>query len=229
MWCNYLSKSELQLEVRTWMSYYTPYEAMNVITYPYPNLSSMSLFQLIDVSKRAYKNTERHTAHTIVSWPNPREWVIVHTYDLMMMIRQSIYILSIITREIGKLKTQPHVWCVLSQKGPIMPIFDVCCINTLAPGRCKCNIKYILFKLIPWIDILSISCEIALGWMPQDLTDDAIRQQAMTWAHADPDLCHHMDGNKIHHCSYNNKVLNSLMEAWTVFYYYGLTLNSQHR
>ena len=23
-----------------------------------------------------YKNIERHTAHTIVSWPNPKQWVI---------------------------------------------------------------------------------------------------------------------------------------------------------
>ena len=38
------------------------------------------------------KNTERHTAHTIVSWHNPKQWVIVHTSDLMMLIRQSIYI-----------------------------------------------------------------------------------------------------------------------------------------
>ena len=51
-----------------------------------------------------YKNIERHTADTIVSWPNPKQWAIVHTSDLMMIIRQSIYILSIITREMGKLK-----------------------------------------------------------------------------------------------------------------------------
>ena len=53
------------------------------------------------------KNTERHTAHTIVSWPNPKQWVIVHTPDLMMITIQSIYIyiLSIITREMGQLKT----------------------------------------------------------------------------------------------------------------------------
>ena len=48
---------------------------------------------------KIHKNTERHTAHTIVSWPNPKQWVIVHTSDLMMIIRQSLYILSIITRE----------------------------------------------------------------------------------------------------------------------------------
>ena len=43
-----------------------------------------------------FKNIERHTAHTIVSWPNPKQWVLVHTSDLMMKIRQRIYILSII-------------------------------------------------------------------------------------------------------------------------------------
>ena len=53
------------------------------------------------------KNIERHTAHTIVSWPNPKQWVMAHTYDLMMIIRPSIYILSCITREMGKLKHNP--------------------------------------------------------------------------------------------------------------------------
>ena len=59
------------------------------------------------------KNTERHTAHTIVSWPNPKQWVIVHTSDLMMIIRQSIYIISIITREMGKLKTHSPTYCIM--------------------------------------------------------------------------------------------------------------------
>ena len=40
------------------------------------------------------KNIERHTAHTIVSWPNTKQWVIVHTFDLMMIIRQCIYSLN---------------------------------------------------------------------------------------------------------------------------------------
>ena len=30
--------------------------------------------------------TGRHTAHTIVSWPNPKQWQMVHTSDLMMII-----------------------------------------------------------------------------------------------------------------------------------------------
>ena len=62
--------------------------------------------------KALHKNTERHTAPTIVSWPNPKQWIIVHTSDLMM-IRQSIYILSIITRETGKLKTHSPTYCIM--------------------------------------------------------------------------------------------------------------------
>ena len=58
------------------------------------------------------KNIERHTTHTIVSWPNPKQWVIVHNSDLMI-IRQSIYILSIITKEMGKLKTHRPTYCII--------------------------------------------------------------------------------------------------------------------
>ena len=47
------------------------------------------------------KNIEKHTAHTI---PNPKQWVIVHTSDLMI-IRQRIYIISIISKGMGKLET----------------------------------------------------------------------------------------------------------------------------
>ena len=59
-----------------------------------------------------HKNIERHTADTIVSWPNPKQWVIVHTSNLMIIIRQSIYILSIITREMGKLKAYSPIYCI---------------------------------------------------------------------------------------------------------------------
>ena len=57
-----------------------------------------------------YKNTKRHTAHTIVSWPNHKQWVLFHTSDLMMIIRQGIYIISIITRKWVNWKhTAPHI------------------------------------------------------------------------------------------------------------------------
>ena len=52
------------------------------------------------------------------------------------------------------------------------------------------------------IDGWGISCEIALIWMSLDFTGDqstlvqvmagALRQQAITWANVDPDLCCHM-------------------------------------
>ena len=34
-------------------------------------------------------NIKRHTALTIVSWPNPKLLIIVHTFYLMMIVRQS--------------------------------------------------------------------------------------------------------------------------------------------
>ena len=50
---------------------------------------------------RHYKNIERHTVHTFVSGPNPKQWQMVHTSDLMMVIiGQITHILTIITREL---------------------------------------------------------------------------------------------------------------------------------
>ena len=46
------------------------------------------------VGQPSHKNIERDTAHTIVSWPYFTQWVIVHTSDLMVIIRQSIYYLN---------------------------------------------------------------------------------------------------------------------------------------
>ena len=54
--------------------------------------------------------------------------------------------------------------------------------NSLAPGRCRCNLQLIIFKLISMINILSISCEITLRWMPQNFTyDQSTLAQVMAW------------------------------------------------
>ena len=58
------------------------------------------------------KNIERHTAHTIVLWPNPIQWQIGHTYDLIIIIRQSTHSLTIIRREMGKLNTHSPIYCI---------------------------------------------------------------------------------------------------------------------
>ena len=56
------------------------------------------------------------------------------------------------------------------------------CVNSLAPGRCGCYLKLVVFKLVSRINILSISCEIVLRWTPQDLTDDkSTLVQVMAW------------------------------------------------
>ena len=60
-----------------------------------------------------HENIERHTMDTIVSWPYTKQWVIVHTSDLMMIARQSIDILLIIPRGMGKLKTHSPTYCIM--------------------------------------------------------------------------------------------------------------------
>ena len=62
-----------------------------------------------------YNNIERQTEHTTVSWHDPKQWMIIHTSDLMMIIRQSTCILSIITREMGKLKTHSSIYCIMDK------------------------------------------------------------------------------------------------------------------
>ena len=41
-------------------------------------------------------------------------------------------------------------------------------INALPPGRCSCNSKNLIFKLILQMDLMNICWEIALMWMPQN-------------------------------------------------------------
>ena len=49
-------------------------------------------------------------------------------------------------------------------------LFEI--VDSMAPWRCTCNLKWVIFKRISMLDILSISNQIALIWMPEDLTDD---------------------------------------------------------
>ena len=55
------------------------------------------------------KNIERHTAHTILSWPNPKQWRIVHTSNLMMIIRQSLLSQSSQGRWVNWKRTVPYI------------------------------------------------------------------------------------------------------------------------
>ena len=55
-------------------------------------------------------------------------------------------------------------------------------INSLAPGRFEGNFRWVNFKLIVVIDGWCISCEIAIRWMPLDITDDkSTLVQVMAW------------------------------------------------
>ena len=55
-------------------------------------------------------------------------------------------------------------------------------INSLPPGRFQFNFRWVIFKLTLVNGGWGISYEIALRWMPQDLTDDkSILFQVMAW------------------------------------------------
>ena len=51
-------------------------------------------------------------------------------------------------------------------------MLDVYQLIAIGPWEISCSLKSVIFKLISRIDTSSISCEIALMWMPQDFTDD---------------------------------------------------------
>ena len=92
-----------------------------------------------------------------------------------------------------KMVTRLSFWCTLYQDTldvhqlayVIMMVADTLAtsrwqVNSLVPGRCGCNLK--LVKLTWKVHILSISCEIALRWIPQDFTvDESTLVQVMAW------------------------------------------------
>ena len=88
---------------------------LNCVVYDRTSCKTVLGWWIILVKYVLIKN--KNTAHTIVSWPNSKQWVIVHTSDLMMIIRQNIYILSIITREMGELKTHSPTYCIMDNWG----------------------------------------------------------------------------------------------------------------
>ena len=47
------------------------------------------------------------------------------------------------------------------------------CVNSLAPGRCGSNFRYVILKHIQWTDILNFYIRMSLRLMPQDLIDDS--------------------------------------------------------
>ena len=51
-------------------------------------------------------------------------------------------------------------------------VFSCLGVNSLSPERYGDDFKCVILHYILMIDILSISSEIALGWIPQDFTDD---------------------------------------------------------
>ena len=60
-------------------------------------------------------------------------------------------------------------------------------LYSLAPGRCGCDFKYIIFKHNLGINILSIQVDITVEWMPDDRIDfKTALVQVMAWCRQAP-------------------------------------------
>ena len=65
-------------------------------------------------------------------------------------------------------------------------------VNSMAPGRCSCNLKLVISQLISRIDILNIFSEIALivRWVPKNPIDNkSTLVQVMAWCHQASSHC----------------------------------------
>ena len=81
--------------------------------------------------------------------------------------------------EIAKLGQDHGCWCHGSLHHQVISSHG---INSLAPGRCGCNFRNIIFELISWIDTLSATSKIVVRWMPQNSSDDkSTLVQVMAW------------------------------------------------
>ena len=77
-------------------------------------------------------------------------------------------------------------WCTICLASQMLsihpPLQRYISVNSLAPVRFQFTIRKVIFKLTLVNGGWSISYEIALRWMPQDLTDDkSTLVQVMTW------------------------------------------------
>ena len=62
------------------------------------------------------KKIERHTAQTIVLWPNPKQWTIVHPSDLMMIIRKKCVLSqSSQAKWVKRKNTQLHIYIMITK------------------------------------------------------------------------------------------------------------------
>ena len=91
-------------------------------------------------------------------------------------------------------KKQKHRQFIMQYHQQHLAYESVSIINSLAPGRCCSIFKLVIFKLISRRDLLSISYEIALRWMSQDLAEDySTVVQVMAW-------CRQAASHYLHKC-----------------------------
>ena len=97
-----------------------------------------------------------HTAHVTVSWSNPNQWQMGHTFDLVMIIRHHIRVLKIIGSWVSFIHTAIYIaWKVIAIINFLDTHSTECNTHTMKPHELKssCNsnrdIQGQLIKAIP--------------------------------------------------------------------------------
>ena len=115
-------------------------------------------------------------------------WIWMNNYITHKCMRYDYLILACLyinydnerISKFGKILTLCHSRCIKSIPNgskQLLSAHDFLhilspCVNSLAPGRCGCNFKNIIFQLVSWTDTLSATSKIIVRWMPQNSTDE---------------------------------------------------------
>ena len=111
-----------------------------------------------------------------------QQWDFLFWLDVIFILKEVtphvLFLLDVVL--CSRSRSMPQRWTSAKIKGVS------CCwliwFNSLAPGKFKLNFRYVIFKRILVIGGWDISCEIALIWMSQDITDDqSTLVQVMAW------------------------------------------------
>ena len=82
---------------------------------------------------------------------------------------------------------------IKDRKSCTVEFWDEFCINSLAPGRCKSYLKSMIFKFIIQNRNKDTCCEIAVVWMPHNLTiKKSTMVQIMAWCYEATRTSHYL-------------------------------------
>ena len=122
------------------------------------------------------KNKEKYTEYTVANSLRPSDAYLCVNKPTIIWANAGILLIGPLGRNFCDMLIEIHIPPIKkmhskmtsTKRGP-----SCLGLNALThwPRRCGCNLELVICKSISRIEILGISCEIALRWIPQDLVD----------------------------------------------------------